>query len=257
MRIQLILSLFILFHSLLLSAQELDKKPAFIFAAANLKFVFPQIIKEFYIKYPDARVYIQYASTGYLANSILKGKKYDIFFAANTQYPQQVYLAKKSITPPKIYTQGLLILFTPSNPLLSKKRLNILCSKEIKYISIANKSTAPYGAASIEVIKNIPCYKAAINKIKFTVDAATAIDNVIWNAYSGFLSKSALFMIPKQKKQKGVDWIEIDHKLYNPIMQAYVISKNGLKNDNAIKFLNFVESQAGQKIFKENGYKDK
>ena len=38
-------------------------------------------------------------------------------------------------------------------------------------------------------------------------------------------------------------------------MQVYVVSEQGLKNDNTVKFLNFVKSKTGQKIFKENGYK--
>ena len=63
-------------------------------------------------------------------------------------------------------------------------------------------------------------------------------------------------MIPKDRKKEGTDWIEIDQKLYTPIRQAYVISKDGLKNNNATKFLNFIKSKTGQKIFKENGYKN-
>lgn len=251
----LLISLFLLLQSVFLSAQELNKKPAIIFASGNLKFVFPQMIKNFYSTYPDARVYIQYSSSGSLTSSIFEGKQYDIFFSANLRYPQKVYQAKKSATKPKIYAQGLLILFIQSNPILSKKKLEILRSKEIKKITIANASSAPYGAAALEVLKNIKCCQESHAKIQDSSDAATAIDSVIWEGNAGFLSKSALYMIPEHKKQEGVDWIDIDETLYSPIIQAYVISEDGLKNDNAIKFLHFIESPTGQKIFQENGYK--
>ena len=251
--------MFILFLLLLqfttLSADKAYKRPATIFAAGNLKFVFPQIIQEFYKKFPDASVHVQYGSSGYLANSIFEGKEYDVYFAANIKYPKRVYDSKKSATKPKKYAQGLLILFVPPGFSLSEKGIKILASKEIKNITIANRADAPYGVAAMEVIKHKQCCKGVIQKIRFSADVSTAIDNVIWHGDAGFLSKSALYLIPENRKKEGVDWMEIDTKFYSPIIQAYVVSKEGLKNDNARKFLNFLESQRGQKIFEENGYK--
>lgn len=252
----LIISLFLLFQSTFISAKDIDKKPAFIFASGNLKFVFPQMINKFYDTYPDARVFVQYGSSGYLASTILQGKSYDIYFSANIEYPGKVYQAKKSATKPKKYAQGVLILFVPANSSLSQKKIDILNSKEIKNITIANNSTSPYGVAAMQTINNSKCSTKVKDKIRYSSDVATAIDNVIWNGDAGFLSKSTLNMIPDDRKKEGVDWIEIDPELYNPIIQAYVVSEHGLKNDNAIKFLNFIESKIGQNIFKNNGYKN-
>jgi len=238
-----------------LSANTPYKHPAFILAAGNLKFVFPQMIKKFYKKYPDASVHIQYGASGHLSDSILEGKKYDIFFSANISYAQKVYSAKKSATKPKNYAQGLLILFVPAHLSLSQRGLNILNSQQIKHITVANSVNSPYGVASIEVLKNLKDHKKILEKVRYSSDVATAIDNVIWQGDAGFLSKSALYMIPKERKKESVDWIEIDTKLYSPIIQAYVISKQGLKNSNAQKFIQFIESKDGQKIFKDNGYK--
>ena len=244
--------LLLLFTSL--SAQQYNK-PAFILAAGNLKFVFPQIIKKFYIKYPRASVHIQYGASGTLTTEILKGKEYDLFFSANITYAQKIYTAKKSATTPKNYIQGLLILFVPSHISLSTKGIKILNNKDIKHITLANKSNAPYGKAAMQAIKNSKCCKETLEKIHYSSDVATAIDNVIWYKDAGFLSKSALNMIPESRKIEGLDWIEIDTKLYTPIIQAYVVSKEGLHNENAKKFLTFIESDEGQKIFQDNGYK--
>jgi len=250
-----VITLLLLFFTPL-SAKAPVYNPAFILASSNLEFVFPQILKVFYAKYPDAQVYIQYGSSGGLSHDILKGKEYDIFFAANRAYPQKVYQANKSATAPKEYAQGLLILFTPPHQDLAKKGVDVLQEKSIKHITIANKATAPYGVASMQVIQTVKNHKKIMKKIRYTSDVASVIDNVIWRGDAGFLSKSALYIIPKKRKRRGLDWIDVDPKLYKPIMQAYVISEHGLQNDNAMKFLYFIQSAEGQKIFQENGYKN-
>ncbi|MEA3369783.1 MAG: molybdate ABC transporter substrate-binding protein [Campylobacterota bacterium] len=255
MRKLLLLSILTLSLFTLSYAQEEDKKPAFVFAAGNLKFVFPQMIKEFYALHQEARVYIQYGSSGNLAATILEGKNYHIFFSADTKYPQKIYDAGKSASKPKLYARGTLILFIPKIPDLGERKIHILNSQDINNITIANTSSSPYGVAALETLTNAKCCKKVMHKIRYSSDVATAIDNVIWNGDAGFLSKSALHMIPDHRKTQGVDWIEIDENLYNPIIQAYVVSKDGLKNENSVKFLDFIESEAGQKIFLENGYK--
>ncbi|MEA1956608.1 MAG: molybdate ABC transporter substrate-binding protein [Campylobacterota bacterium] len=251
-----IISIFLLLQITTLSANKKYNEPAFILGAGNLKFVFPEILKSFYHKYPDAKVYIEYSSSGYHTKNIFEGKEYDIFFSADIKYPLKVYEAKKSATKPKKYAQGILILFIPSNPLLAKEKIELLKTKDIKAITIPNKEKAPYGKAAIQTLNNTKCYDYIKDKIVYSRDVATAINNVIWNKHAGFLSKSALNMVPNNLRREGIDWIEVDEKYYKPILQAYTISKDGLKNDNAMKFLNFIESKKGQKIFTENGYNE-
>jgi len=255
---KVILFFFLLLQISTLSADKNVSKayvrPAFILASSNLKFVFPQMIQAFYKKHPNASVHVQYNSSGYSADAILHGKEYDIYFSANKRYPAQIYKAKKSATKPKDYAQGLLILFVPKHLPIQKEGIKVLTLKKIKNITIANKQTAPYGVAAMQVLKNSKYYKQTLEKVRYSSDVATAIDNVIWRGDAGFLSKSALSMLPKKRKKEGRDWIQINTKLYSPIIQAYVVSKEGLKNPNAQKFLRFIHSNAGKKIFQDNGY---
>ena len=239
-----------------LYAQKPYVRSGLILASGNLKFVFPQMIQAFYEKYPNASVHIEYEASGNLANAILTGKEYDIYFSANRSYPKKIYEHHKSATKPRNYAQGILILFVPKNLPLKREGLRILSNKKIRHIVIANKTTAPYGAAAMQTLKNSKCCETILHKVHYSSDVATAIDDVIWKGDAGFLSKSALYILPSDRKTKGVDWIEIDQRLYSPIIQAYVISQEGLQNPNAQKFIHFINSTDGQKIFRDNGYKN-
>lgn len=242
------------FFSVMLLANP-HKSPVVVFASANNKFVFPKIIKSFNASNPNIKILVQYGATGDLTNAILQGVEYDIFLAADMDRPQKVYEAKKSITAPIKYAQGILILFVPADKALDQKKLNILKEKKIKSLTIANARTAPYGKAAIEVLKNSGLYDVLSNKIKYSTDISTAITNVVWYDAAGFLSKSGIYSLPVGYKTQGVNWIEIDPSLYNPIEQGYVISKRAIENRNAIKFLDFILSEKGQDIYKANGYK--
>lgn len=170
-------------------------------------------------------------------------------------YPQKIYDAKKAVNSPKEYAKGTLILFVPADKTLYQKKLESLKNIKIKNITIANKRSAPYGKAAIEVLKNSGMYESLKSKIRFSTDISTAIINVVWYDDAGFLSKSAIHTLPISYKQKGVNWIEVDKKLYDPIVQGYVISEHGSKNINAVRFIDFLFSQEGRDIYKLFGYK--
>lgn len=230
-------------------------KPAIVFASGNNKFVLPDLIESFYLKYPDARVLIQYGASGDLTNSILAGAHYDIFLSADMAYPKKIYKAGKSVTAPKKYIDGQLILFVPADRNLTKKGVGILKESKIRHITVANRKTAPYGKAVIEALRNTGLYKILEQKIRYSTDVSMAVINVAWYDDAVFLPKSAVGTLPAGYRQEGVNWIDVDPAFYAPIHQGYVVSSTGLKNNNAVKFLNYLLSKEGQEIYRSYGYR--
>ncbi len=242
---------------LIICIQIIASEYGTILASANLEYVFPEMIKKFYKKYPDASIHVQYGASGSLAKDIENGNNYDLFLSANMGYPQAVYKNGAAIKEAKVYAKGKLILFLPKGILkdrVENRGLKILEESYIKHIVIANKEETPYGKATIDALKNSNMYSKLKNKIVYTSDTGLVIDSVLWRNNVGFLPKSALHMLPKGHITKGEDWIEIDKKLYNPIIQGYVVSKSGIKNKNAMLFLNFLTSKSGKQIFRKYGY---
>ena len=243
---------FILILTLLISS--LLAKPITILSAANLKFFFSDILNEYCKLYPDDKITVKFDSSGKLAKNIIDGEEYDIFLAANKKYPQEVYDANKASTKPKLYTTGSIILLIASDKNLKKEGINILNNSDIREMTIANKKTAPYGMAAIEALKNAKLFNKLKSKIFYSSDASSVIGDVLWYGHTGLLPKSAVNSLPRGYNIEGVNWVEIDQKLYTPIEQYYVISKRGLQNSVTKRFIDFLLSD-GQKILKQNGYK--
>jgi molybdate transport system substrate-binding protein len=249
----LLLKLFIL---LFLVSDLFAAKYGTVFAASNLRFVFPEMIEEFYKIYPEASIHIQYEGTGTLTKEILDGDNYDLFLAADMKYPDIVYKHKKAIEPPKVYIQGKLVLYLPhqlQQKFKNKKVCDILTQEDVHNVVIANNKLAPYGVASIEVLKKFQIYSQVQKKIDYSSDIATAVYKLLWNNEVGFVPKSALLFFGDQKTI-GKNWIEVNQNAYKPILQGYVLSKNGKKNENVVKFLAFLFSKKGEKIFQKYGY---
>ncbi|MEA3383216.1 MAG: molybdate ABC transporter substrate-binding protein [Campylobacterota bacterium] len=225
-----------------------------ILSAANLKFFFEDLTKEYNKQYPNDKIDVEFDSSGNISDQILKGKNYDIFLSANMTYPKKVYNNNKSATKPKKYTTGALILLISTHKGLSNSKLDILKDDEIKEITIANKKTAPYGVAAIQALKNANLYDKIKSKLYYSTNASNIIGDVLWYGHVGILPKSAINSLPRGYNMEGENWIEIDQKLYDPIVQGYTLSEHGIKNDVSNRFIKFLLSD-GQKIFKKNGYK--
>lgn len=207
------------------------------------------------MKYPEARVVVQYGATGDLANAILDGVDYGVFLSADMKRAKMVYAAKKSATKPRKYAEGVLVLFTPADKTLNERKLNVLKCEKIKHITIANKKTAPYGKAAMQALEKSGMYKKIDNKVRYSTDISTAITNVIWYDDAGFLSKSGIHTLPHGFRKEGMHWIEVDQALYEPIEQGFVVSKQGVQHEHTKAFIEYLLSEEGRSIYKEYGYK--
>jgi len=241
--------LLVLFFVGSLSAESIT-----IYSAANLKFFFDDIKKAYLTLHPQDEVKVKFASSGILTQDILSAQEYDLFLAANMQYPQKVYESGMAVEKAQLYTTGSIILLIENHKDLAKKGIGILNDENIKEITIANKKTAPYGMAAIEALKNAHLYEKLKSKIIYSSDASDVIGDVLWYGNAGLLPKSAINFLPRGYNIKGENWIEVDKNLYTPIKQGFVVSKKGDKKEITKRFIHFLLGDC-QKIFKENGYK--
>jgi molybdate transport system substrate-binding protein len=224
-----------------------------IAVAANVSYAINNLIKEFNKLYPNINIRTTLGSSGKLTAQIKNNAPFNIFMSANMKYPQALYDANISITKPIIYAKGSLVYLSNKKQDF-KKGLNLLKSKKIKRVAIANPKTAPYGKATMEVLKNSKIYNKIKHKLVFAESASQTVSYTITATDIGFIAKSALYSSKMKKFKKDINWANINLELYTPINQGIVILKNGKNIEEAKLFYNFILSNKAKKIFKDFGY---
>jgi molybdate transport system substrate-binding protein len=242
----------ILFGTVLLSGL-LFAKSINIAVAANVSYAMDDLKKEFKKLHPNIKLRVTLGSSGKLTAQIKNGAPYQLFMAANMKYPQSLYDSSFAITKPVVYAQGSLAY-------LSRKKkdftngIELLKSTNIRKIAIANPKTAPYGKAALEAIKKAQLYENVKSKFVYAESISQTVSYAVTAADIGFIAKSSLYS-PKMKHFKeGINWSDVDAKLYTPIDQGIVILKNAKDDADVKAFYDFMLSHKAKEILKSFGY---
>ena len=86
-------------------------EPLTVAVAANVKFVFDELRTEFK-KSTGIDANGVFASSGKINAQIKSGAPYDVFMSADMEFPQALYKDGLAVTPPTVYAQGVLVLWT-------------------------------------------------------------------------------------------------------------------------------------------------
>ncbi|MCF6309946.1 MAG: molybdate ABC transporter substrate-binding protein [Sulfurimonas sp.] len=240
-------NIFILIFIVITSLNASEIKIA---VAANVSYAIDDLIKEFNITYPDTEVKVTLGSSGKLTAQIFYGAPYGLFMSANMKYPNKLYENKIAISKPIVYAQGSLAMLSNKNIDISQG-IKFLKNRKIKRITVANPKTAPYGKAAFEAFKNAKILKDIKKKLIYGESISQTVSYTVTATDIGVIAKSSLYSSRMSRFKEGVNWTEIDSKLYTPINQGIVM----LKDSKEVKdFYNFILSEKAKKIFKQYGY---
>ncbi len=224
-----------------------------IAVAANVSYAIDDLKAEFNKSYPNTKVNVTLGSSGKLTAQIKNGAPYQLFMAANMKYPNALYKDGIAITKPIIYAQGSLAYLSASK-IDFTKGIELVKDLSIKKIAVANPKTAPYGKAAVEAMKNGGVYDSVKNKYVFAESISQTVSYAVTAADIGFIAKSSLYS-PKMKQYKeGINWSNVDPKLYTPIDQGIVILKNGENSSEVKAFYEFILGAKAKEIFQNFGY---
>lgn len=221
--------------------------------AANMQYTINAIITE-YNKTDKTQIDVVLGASGKLTQQIVQSAPFDIFISADTAFPKKLADTGFAAETPKVYAQGLLVLWSVKPDIQPKADLKLLLNDNIQHIAIANPKTAPYGAAAESILKKYDLYNKISSKL-VTGESITQTSQFIATqaAEVGFTAKS--IVISDEMKGKG-KWIELNQKDYPPIKQAAVLLKYGQDNHaaEAKRFYDFLFSSKAKAIYKKFGY---
>jgi molybdate transport system substrate-binding protein len=220
--------------------------------SANMQYTMEAVRDEFN-KTDKTVIELVSGASGNFAQQIMQGAPFDIFLSADTVYPARLYDGKFALQPPKVYAQGLLVLWTTRKDIHPVGDLNMLLNEEIKHIAIPNPKVAPYGAAAEFMLKKYNLYDKLYSRLVTGESIAQTSQFIATQtADIGFTAKS--IVISEKMKDKG-SWYEFNPGDYPPIRQAAVLLKQQRNNSvSAKKFYEFLFSEQAKNIFKKFGY---
>ncbi|MFK2821578.1 molybdate ABC transporter substrate-binding protein [Arcobacter sp. YIC-80] len=224
-----------------------------IAVAANVSYAINDLKKAFNKKQSDTKINITLGSSGKLTAQIKNKAPYDIFMSANMKYPQNLYENGLTINKPIVYAKGSLALFSKEKQNF-EKGLDILKNKNIKIIAIANPKTAPYGEAAFEALNNAKILDNVKNKFVYGESISQTLSYTFTAANIGLIAKSMLYSPKMSNYKQGINYTDIDTKLYTPIKQGVVILKRAKEKNEAKAFYDFLQSKEAKTILEKYGY---
>jgi molybdate transport system substrate-binding protein len=224
-------------------------------AAANLVFALESLNAEFKRAARDVAVSSTTGATGSLFAQIKNGAPFDVFLSADVEYPQQAVkdgLAEARTL--RTFATGRLVLWTTRTDIDVRDPRAVLRDPRVKKIALAQPKSAPYGRAAQAALEKLGLWTQAKGKMVFGESISQTAQFVeTGNAELGFVARS-LVLSPRLKNQGR--WHEVPVELHADVSldHAVVLTTRGAANPAAVRYLEFLGTDAAKKILRDFGY---
>jgi molybdate transport system substrate-binding protein len=228
-----------------------EAKPVHVAVAANFSNSMKSLVTEFE-KTSDYQIVLSFGSSGKFYAQIKQGAPYELFFSADQAKPDALQKDGLVIANSRFtYATGRLAVWS-ARPDFSNEIETNLKKGAFNKLALANPKLAPYGAATLEVLKYLSLLESTQSKWVRGENVAQTYQFVSsGNADLGFIALSQLLGTKKVKQDSY--WLVPDY-MHHPIKQDVVLLRSAEKSQGAKAFLDFIHSNKAQKIIAEYGY---
>ena len=241
-----------LVSALLFSIGTAYAQTSTVAVAANMKDAFTEIAAAYKATgKPEMRVV--YGSSGNFATQIMNGAPFNLFIAADEQFPLELFRNGKTTDEGAIYAIGKLAVITKNSSgiflLDSKADIAKAISKANK-IAIAKPELAPYGRAAVQYLKAEGLWDLAKDKLVYADNIGAATTYVVSGAADIGFTAFSLAKSPEVTKQTS--FLLVDAKLYEPIKQRMVLIKGAPQE--SVDLYRFMQGPQAKSILQKYGY---
>lgn len=195
---------------------------------------------------------ITVGATGRLYAQIRNGAPFDVLLAADAKTPAQ--LETDGLAQPNsrfTYATGKLVLWS-ADPAKVDAQGAVLKGEGFRKLAIANPKTAPYGAASVEVMDKLGLSATLTPKLVQGESIGQTYSFVrTGNAEIGFVAMSQV--LEGGRLKGGSMWV-VPKNLYAPIQQDAVLLKRAANNEAAVALMKLLQSPNTKTLIRSYGY---
>ena len=210
-------------------------------------------LKTVFEKNHEVKILLSGASSAKLYAQIENGAPYDIFFSADTMFPEKLIKNGKADSESRFnYAIGSLVLWSSNSQVDVKEKLE--SHQKVKRIAIANPKVAPYGEAAKQTMEKLGVWKSYKRKTVYGESVGQAFQFVATgNAQLGFVALSQVLSPMNQINRKRY-WL-VPSSYHTPLDQEVVILKRTKNSIAAKQFLSFIKSDDAKSIMDKYGYR--
>lgn len=195
---------------------------------------------------------ITVGATGRLYAQIKNGAPFDVLLSADTRTPAQ--LETDGLAQPGsrfTYATGKLVLWSADAAKVDAQGA-VLKGEGFRKLAIANPKTAPYGAASVEVMDKLGLSAALTPKLV----QGESIGQTYNFAYTGNaeIAFVAMSQVLEGGRLKGGSMWVVPQTLYPPIQQDAVLLKRAARNEAALALMKLLQSPNIKDLIRSYGY---
>jgi len=224
--------------------------------ASSVQFAMEDLISEYHAVLPEVTVKAVYGSSGNFFAQIQNEAPFDLFLAADMEYPNQLAAAGFALDGVVLpYAIGGLVLWVPKASTLDVERLGIqaLADPAVQKIAIANPKLAPYGSAAVAAMQALKVHEQAGPKLVLGENITQTAQFVESGAADiGFLALSQA--LSDQMKDRGRFW-KVPAEAFPPLRQGLVILKSTPNVAAARAFREFILNDAAARVLRRHGFK--
>jgi molybdate transport system substrate-binding protein len=230
------------------------QRPATIAAAANLNFALTEMADRF-ARDRGMRVEVVFGASGTLTRQIRDGAPFEMFLAADEEFPNQLAAAGLTRDAGAVYAVGRLAIFAPNGSSLTvDDRLaglaRLVKAGDVDRFAIANPDVAPYGKAAEEVLRKRGLWDAIRPRLVLgdTIVQAAQFATT-GNAVGGLLAYS--LVLGPGFTDRGT-YAVIPAADHSPLRQRMVLLKGA--GPVATEFYAYVQGEAARATLRKHGY---
>ena len=230
------------------------QRPPTIAAAANLNFALTEIAKQFE-QAQGARVELVFGASGTLTRQIQDGAPFEMFLAADEEFPNRLSAAGLTRDAGVVYAVGRLVIFAPKgSPLTVDQRLDglgrLVKSGKVNRFAIANPDVAPYGRAAEAVLRKRGLWDALRPKLVLGDSITQAAQfATTGNAVGGLIAYS--LVLSPGLAERGTYALIADAD-YPPLRQRMVLLKPA--GGVAAQFYAYLQGDAARATLRKHGF---